>query len=275
MYITNEIMAKLESLGLSPKKSLGQNFLVSKLAIEKIVTAVRAHGPQTLFEVGPGLGSLTDGLTALTCPLTLLELDRSFAEYWRQKNFNVIEGDALKWDWNRVEKPDQTVLVSNLPYQISSSIVIDRSIQEKPLKGMVLMFQKEVAERIVAKPRSEAYGLLSVIAQNFWTIQFVLEAGPKDFYPPPRVASRVLSFSKRTDWEGSRKDFLKVVKAGFAQRRKILISNLKVLGGNAIDEKLRPFFEQLHLSPQVRAEELSIDQWRALTKWLFPDMDKA
>lgn len=270
MYLTSEIIAKLEALGVSPKKSLGQNFLVSKQAIAKIKNAVQQLTPSALVEVGPGLGSLTEALLELQLPLKVLELDRMFAQYWRDRGIEVLEGDALKWDWNLLKEPGSTVLVSNLPYQISSSIVIDRSIHEKRLKGMVLMFQKEVAERIMAKPRSDAYGLLSVIAQNFWTMELVLEAGPKDFYPPPRVASRVLSFRLREDYEGSRRDFLKVVKAGFAQRRKFLLSNLKVLSGQATDTNLRTIFDRLSLSHQIRAEELDIQKWRSLTDSLFP-----
>lgn len=275
MYLTSEIIAKLESMGLSPKKSLGQNFLVSKGAIVKITQAVSALNPEFLVEVGPGLGSLTESLLKLEKPLKLLELDRAFSQHWRDRKLDVIEGDALKWDWNLLKNTEKTVLVSNLPYQISSSIVIDRSIQEKPLKGMVLMFQKEVAERLMAKPKSDAYGFLSVIAQNYWTVSFVLEAGPNDFYPPPRVASRVLSFSPRTDFTGQKKEFLKVVKAGFAQRRKYLISNLKVLSGKAIDNNLRVIFDDLKLSHQVRAEELSVNQWRELTLKIFEGSGKA
>jgi 16S rRNA (adenine1518-N6/adenine1519-N6)-dimethyltransferase len=268
MYLTSELIAKLEALGLSPKKSLGQNFLVSIGAIEKIAAAVRCLNPEFLVEIGPGLGSLTESLLKLNVPIKLLELDRAFSKYWRDRNLEVVEGDALKWDWNLLKNSERTVLVSNLPYQISSSIVIDRSMQNKLFKGMVLMFQKEVAERIMAKPRSEAYGMLSVVAQNFWKIENVLEAGPKDFYPPPRVASRVLAFSPRNDFQGQAKTFLKVVKAGFAQRRKYLISNLRALGGSATGENLRLIFDSIKLSPQVRAEELNIDQWRQLTQLL-------
>lgn len=269
MYLTNEIIAKLESLGASPKKSLGQNFLVSVTTIERIVKAVAELQPQALIEIGPGLGSLTDSLLKLGVPLKVLELDRAFSQYWRDRKVDVIEGDALKWDWNLVKNTEQTVLVSNLPYQISSSIVIDRSIHEKTMRGMVLMFQKEVAERIMARPKTDAYGLLSVIAQNFWKVSIVTDAGSKDFYPPPKIASRVLLFEPRTDVEGSRKNFLKVVKAGFAQRRKFLISNLKVLGGTAKDENLRLIFDALNLSHKVRAEELTINQWRQLTKSIY------
>lgn len=269
MYLTGEIIEKLEALGVSPKKSLGQNFLVSKSVIEKIINAVVELQANQIIEIGPGLGSLTESLIKRDLPLTLMELDKAFSEYWRGRGQKVIEGDALKWDWNLVSQPESTVLVSNLPYQISSSIVIDRSIHEKILKGMVLMFQKEVAERIVAKPKAEAYGLLSVIAQNFWTISVVAEAGPKDFYPPPRVASRILAFKPRRDYSGASRPFLNVVKAGFAQRRKFLISNLRALGGVATDSHLRTLFDSLGLSQKIRAEELSIDQWRALTGALF------
>lgn len=271
MYLTNEIIAKLEALGVAPKKSLGQNFLVSVAAIEKIVRAVEQMKPEALVEIGPGLGSLTEALLKLERPIKLLELDRAFSQYWRDRKLEVVEGDALKWDWNLLKNSDNTVLVSNLPYQISSSIVIDRSVHDKALKGMVLMFQKEVAERITAKPKSEAYGFLSVIAQNFWSIHLVLDAGARDFYPPPKIASRVLAFQPRTDYSGARRNFLKVVKAGFAQRRKFLISNLKALGGGATDENLRNIFDSLALSHKARAEELSIQQWRDLTKKIFEE----
>lgn len=263
MYLTSELLIKLESLGLSPKKSLGQNFLVSKNVIDKILKSAQEFSAETLIEVGPGLGSLTEGLLQRGCPLLLLELDHVFARYWRERGISVIEGDALRWDWNQVKEPESTLLVSNLPYQISSSLVIDRSMSTSPLMGMVLMFQKEVAERIVAKPKTEQYGLLSVIAQNFWNIEFVTEAGPKDFYPPPRVASRVLKWTPKKDYEGDAQDFLTLVKVGFSHRRKYLLSNLKSLGQGSSDFWLSAF-DQLGLSQQVRAEELTLAHWRGL-----------
>lgn len=263
MYLTSEILAKLESLGISPKKSLGQNFLVSQNTIDKILKAAQSFKTENLIEIGPGLGSLTEGLLKWGTPLSLLELDRVFAQYWRDRGQSVIEGDALQWNWNQVARPQSTLLVSNLPYQISSTLVIDRSMSSKPLQGMVLMFQKEVAERIAAKPKTPSYGLLSVIAQNFWTIEFVTEAGPKDFYPPPRVASRVLKFTPKKDFTGKPSEFLKLIKAGFSHRRKYLLSNLKSLG-NMTGDQWHRVFESLPLSPQVRAEELSLKQWRDL-----------
>lgn len=263
MYLTSEILARLESLGIAPKKSLGQNFLVSQNTIDKILKAAEGFDAEQLIEVGPGLGSLTEGLLKLGLPLSLLELDRMFAQYWRDRGQRVIEGDALQWNWNQIVDPQSTLLVSNLPYQISSSLVIDRSLSATPLMGMVLMFQKEVAERITAKPKTDSYGLLSVMAQNFWNVEVVAEAGPKDFYPPPRVASRVLKFTPKKDFTGKPLDFLKLVKAGFSHRRKYLLSNLKSLG-NITAEPWRGIFEALPLSLQGRAEELNLKQWRDL-----------
>jgi len=265
MYLTSEILAKLEVLGISPKKSLGQNFLVSKNTIAKILKAADEFQAEALIEVGPGLGSLTEGLIKMEIPLTLLELDHIFSQYWRDRGFEVIEGDALRWDWKRIPNPASTLLVSNLPYQISSTLVIELSLSALHLKGMVLMFQKEVAERMVAKPKTEQYGLLSVIAQNIWKIEFVTEAGPKDFYPPPRVASRVLKFTPKNEFEGNPREFLNLVKAGFSHRRKYLMSNLKSLG-NVTSDQWRVIFEQIGLSPQIRAEELGVHQWRELAR---------
>ena len=182
----------LQALGASAKKSLGQNFLVSDIVISKIITQVQNQKPQAVFEIGPGAGALTDYLIQICeekkATFQVIELDRAFADYWRQRGLQVFEEDALQFDWSKAVQTPRTILVSNLPYQISSSLVIELSVQDIAFDFMTLMFQKEVAQRIRAQARSADYGLLSVIAQNFWTIQLVSEAGPKDFDPPPRVA---------------------------------------------------------------------------------------
>jgi 16S rRNA (adenine1518-N6/adenine1519-N6)-dimethyltransferase len=224
-----EIIEKLKAMGAEPKRSLGQNFLVSSHVIDKIVTAVQAGDPVALVEVGPGLGALTEGLSQLNKPLLLLELDRRFAGHWRSRGFKVIEGDALALDWGTLGLVPGTTLVSNLPYQISSSLVIERSIAPYGVSRMILMFQKEVAQRLMARARTKDYGLLSVIAQTFWDIRLLLEAGPSDFYPPPNVASRVLVFSEaRPEGMKDPGEFLRFCKAAFAQRRKLMVKNLLV-----------------------------------------------
>jgi len=181
------LQKRLDELRILSKKSLGQNFLISDSVINKILAAVEDEKPVRVIEVGPGCGALTDLLAEKYKDLTLIELDRILAEFWRSQNFKLIEADALqmRWDFSA-----EHLLVSNLPYQISSSLVIDRSLDPIQLKAMILMFQKEVAQRIRAVQQTEHYGMLSVIAQEFWVIGTVCDAGSRDFKPAPKVSSR-------------------------------------------------------------------------------------
>lgn len=261
----------LQDLGILAKKSLGQNFLVSDLVIERIIKQVKEFEPEVLIEVGPGPGALTYFLRQMGIPLTLIELDRVMAAYWREQGLPVIEEDALKLDWSKFYSDKKIVFVSNLPYQISSSIVIERSLEEKGVEHMVLMFQKEVAQRIRALAKTEHYGLLSVIAQTFWKTSMVTEAGPRDFSPPPRVASRVLAFSRIPSDIQDRESFLKFVKAAFAQRRKLLKSNLSGLLNQKklTEEQLVTFLAGMGFKETARAEELSPVQFVRLYNYLF------
>ncbi|MGZ3780554.1 MAG: 16S rRNA (adenine(1518)-N(6)/adenine(1519)-N(6))-dimethyltransferase RsmA [Pseudobdellovibrionaceae bacterium] len=258
----------LQELGILAKKSLGQNFLVSDLVIERIIHQVKEFAPEALIEVGPGPGALTYFLRQMGVPLKLIELDRVIAAYWREQGLEVIEEDALKLNWSQFYSDKKLVFVSNLPYQISSSIVIERSVEEKGPEHMVLMFQKEVAQRIRALPKTEHYGLLSVIAQTFWKTSVVTEAGPRDFSPSPRVASRVLAFSRIPTEIKNRDKFLKFVKAGFAQRRKLLKSNLSGLLNQMklTEEQLVGWLSEMGFKETARAEELSPVQFVRLYK---------
>ncbi len=252
------LMQRLEELQHTAKKSLGQNFLISDLVITKILQKVELQKPQKIIEIGPGLGALTEGLLEMKLPLQLIEMDYNFANYWKNRGCDLIQGDALQLDWAPISS-SQTALVSNLPYQISSSIVIERSLDQSPLAFMVLMFQKEVAQRIQAPARREDYGMLSVIAQNFWKVEIVSEAGPKDFQPPPKIASRVLFFKPLETSITDRKFFLRLVKEAFKQRRKLLKSNLKgFLHDHGVPENdFLDWLAQHELKETARAEELS------------------
>jgi 16S rRNA (adenine1518-N6/adenine1519-N6)-dimethyltransferase len=268
----------MAQLGIQPKRSLGQNFLISQSVIEQIleeVEALRGHfDTKRLIEIGPGLGSLTEGLLQLPFDQTLLlELDSELAEAWRQAaatrpdsagSVEVHEGDALHFPWERESSP--FLLVSNLPYQISSSIVIEMSVADHPPAGMVLMFQREVAERIQARCSTAEYGLLSVIAQNAWLVSRVCDAGPRDFEPAPRVASRVLAFRPvPSPTEFDRTGFLRFVKAGWRQRRKLLAANLVGAEPHLQNRvQVDAWLERLGVPLKTRAEELSPVQWRQL-----------
>lgn len=250
------------------KKALGQNFLISDLVIERILTKARSIPSEQILEIGPGLGSLTEGLMQLGRPLRLLELDRRLCEYWSQKGLFVNEGDALQWDWSQLGST-QTLLVSNLPYQISSSLVIDRCAGPAVLTDMILMFQKEVAQRLTAGVSTAEYGLLSVMAQTHFKMTKVSEASPRDFHPAPKVASRVLHFRREEHPGLNTKNLLRILKLGFGQRRKKLVNNLKksdlAKNEGVFVQHLNDWLVGRGLSVDVRAENLNPRQWAELS----------
>lgn len=267
MTAAERLEKRLNQLNITAKKSLGQNFLVSDGVITKIITAVDREKPNRVIEIGPGCGALTDLLMEKYKDLILVELDRNLAELWRGQNMKVIEGDALQIAWNFDNAG--SILVSNLPYQISSSLVIERSLDSSQLSCMVLMFQREVAQRIRAKQQTEDYGLLSVVAQEFWRIETVCDAGPREFRPAPKVSSRVLKFWPKKSNIGDKKAYLAFVKACFQQRRRVLTTNLAGLDRQLYDiEKLKIWLSENKKNEKVRAEELSPQEINALYNFL-------
>lgn len=265
----DRLKKRQEELQITAKKSLGQNFLISDSVIEKIIKVAQEFKPQKVIEIGPGCGALTDLLLNLFHDFQVIELDHALAEFWRSQNVIVTEADALRIDWGLFPG---SLLVSNLPYQISSSLVIERSLDVIPLQGMILMFQKEVAQRIRATAQSEHYGMLSVMAQEFWHIETVCEAGPVDFRPSPKVASRVLKFIPQVSKVTDRKEYLYFLKIAFQQRRRILKTNLNALGPRFSLEKLEEWLNTNKKSDKVRAEELSPKEFLSL--YLFLKKDK-
>jgi 16S rRNA (adenine1518-N6/adenine1519-N6)-dimethyltransferase len=256
---------RLKELEVFAKKSLGQNFLVSDGVINKIISAVEDHKPNKIVEIGPGCGALTDILREKFNDLTLIELDSKLCEFWRLQGLNVIEADALQMHWNF---HNDYTLVSNLPYQISSSLVIERSLDSIQLQAMVLMFQKEVAQRIRAAAQTEHYGMLSVIAQEFWQIETVCDAGSREFKPAPKVSSRVLKFIPKKSNIQDKKAYLAFVKACFQQRRRVLTTNVKALPSHFDTSKLNGWFEVNKKNEKIRAEELSPTEINSLFHYL-------
>lgn len=260
MILSKEkIFERLRELGAEPKRSLGQNFLISERAVTKIIEAAQRSKPANMIEIGPGLGSLTESLIKIDCAFQVIELDRTFAEYWISRGVKVTEADALKIEWKDLNLAAGTLLVSNLPYQISSSLVIERSVDPANVGQMILMFQKEVAQRLLAKSRTEEYGLLTVIAQTFWKMSNLIEVAPREFYPAPNVASRVVTFewlNRELPVGGSAGDYLKLVKAAFSHRRKLMLKNLVSSWGGLSGDVWGKVFEATGIGAQSRAEEL-------------------
>lgn len=220
-----EVQAKLQELGIRPLKSLGQNFLVDKAIVAKIIEAGELSSHDKVTEIGPGLGSLTELLSKEK--LQLIELDKTLANYWSERGYNTHHGDALKFDWSHASG----LLISNLPYQISSRILVELFCQGCPFESMVLMFQREVGDRIKASPSDKKiYGLLSVVCQLGWEVRTVTKAPAPCFFPRPDVESVVLQFTPRERALDDPKGFVSFLKALFGARRKKLSGIIKSKG---------------------------------------------
>lgn len=260
------------------KKNLGQNFLVDLDAVQGIVRAAGIEPGDQVVEVGPGIGSLTEQLLLAGGKVAAYEVDQSLPEILANElpekvggqdldqRFKLIMKDVLKADFATdlagffdLSKPVK--VVANLPYYITTPIIFNLLESSLDFTSLTLMMQKEVAERLAAQPGSKAYGPLSISVQTQMSVDLALEVGHASFMPKPKVDSAVVVLTpleKPVD-VGDRKQFNRVVKLCFAQRRKTLANNLKTLLPDKEDrEKL---LADLDLDPRQRPEQLAISDF--------------
>ena len=248
----------MELLGIKPKRSLGQNFLISEHVVGQIFKHIELRKPQFIVEVGPGLGTLTERLIERQWPRTLIEYDSQFAGYWRERGESVVEQDALLFNWNEI-KNERIMVLGNLPYQIGARLILELSLAKAEIEVLLFMLQKEVAQRMAAPQNSADYGFLSVVAQTFWSVSQVVDASPGDFFPQPNVASRVLAFKRKVVDPRLDQRFLNFVKKAFQYRRKYM---LKSFPGEV--EQVKRALVQMGLTETVRAEELTVQNFHSL-----------
>ena len=270
------------------KPKLGQHFLTDRDAAETIVEALGKIDDQVVIEIGPGRGALTELLLARAGHLIAIELDHVLAaqmrlKYSRFQNLEVVEGDFLRIEVptllhhkpgllnDRVSgSPVQMTarVVGNIPYYITSDILLKLFEGHRRFDRFVLMMQKEVADRILAKPGSSDYGLLSATAQLYTTIEKILTLPPGAFNPPPKVHSMVLRFESAPRFEELQvpeREFIEFLKLVFAQKRKTLANNLK---GHYSDEQIKSAMKLAGLKSDIRAEALSLEQMAKLFRSL-------
>jgi len=258
------------------KKRFGQHFLHDRSVIDRIIAAANLDELQDVVEIGPGLGVLTDELLPRARHVHVMEIDRDLIarlQARQEPRLTIHAGDVLRLPWDECLPNPPYTLVANLPYNISSQVVF-RLLEHRSLfKKMVLMFQREVGERLAAGPGGKDYGILSVLCQLWYDIRVVCLVNPGAFNPPPKVDSVVLEFSPLA---GPRVDpvderfFQRVVKAGFTQRRKTLRNSLLASGFSAAE--IDPALAAAEISPGRRGETLSLQDFSRLTKNLFhPD----
>ena len=261
----------LDEHGLSPSRALGQNFVADPNTVRRIARLAEVGPGDRVVEIGPGLGSLTLALAETGAEVTAVELDRHLLVPLRSvvepHGVRVVHGDAMRLDWDALLADADAgagrpwVLVANLPYNVATPLVLDLLVKVPAIERMLVMVQREVAERLAARPGSKAYGIPSVKVAYWADAEVVGRVPATVFIPPPRVESALVRLRRlpapRVDVAPDR--LFRLVEAGFGQRRKMLRRSLAGLVDAA-------GFEQAGVRPEARAEELDLEAWARLAR---------
>lgn len=256
------------------KKSLGQNFLQDLDIIRGIIDEVAPQPGETIIEIGPGRGALTEPLVATGARVIAIELDDHLSQQVRDRfapepNFTVINDDALAADLAQVIAPAKSArVVANLPYNVSTAI-LQRLFQQPVITEMTLMLQREVVDRMLAGPNDSERGFLSVLVEAHSVAEPLFDVPPTAFKPVPKVWSSVVRLIARNSIPADIDEakLMRLVGAGFQQRRKTILNNLKASPGLFADPtQVQAKLESAGIEPTRRAQTLTLDEWFALTR---------
>lgn len=259
-------------MSVRAKKHLGQHFLIDKEVSERIADQYKSHnGCKKVLEIGPGMGALTDFLLEKDLDVWVMEIDWDSIAYL-EKNYpklenKIIEADFLKVELTQLMGKESFGVLGNFPYNISSQILFKCLEYRNQIPEIMGMFQKEVAERIAEKPGSKRYGILSVLMQAYYDIEYCFTVDEHVFDPPPRVKSGVIRCTRneRTSLPCDEKLFKQVIKMTFNQRRKTIRNSVKpLIGKEVVDSELFT----------LRPETLSVDQFVELTNIVAEIQDR-
>ena len=253
--------------GITMSKKLGQNFLIKRTVVDQIVKAADLHEGEPVLEVGPGIGTLTQGLAQSGADVTAIELDTRLLEVLdttlaAYDNVKIIHGDVLKLNIPEIMEGKPFKVVANLPYYITTPIIMSLLESKLPIERLVVMVQREVALRMIAQPGSKDYGALSVAVQYYTEPDIVLDVPPKAFMPAPAVTSAVIRCVLRDKPPVDvidEKRFFRVVKAGFAQRRKTFSNTMKTTGLSK--EQIEAILAKANIDGQRRGETFSLQEF--------------
>ncbi len=272
---TREILTKYD---LSAKKSLGQNFIIDTNILRNIVDAGEVDKETTVIEIGPGIGALTEQIAKAAKEVFAFEIDDRLLPVLEDtlspyENIQVFHQDILQVDFEQftaeyLTDTSRLVVIANLPYYITTPIIMALLESNLPVETMVLMMQKEVANRLEAKPSTKAYGSLSIALQYYTEVEIAFTVPKTVFMPQPNVESAVIRLDVREEPAVQVENenlFMTVVRASFQQRRKTIWNNLrKSLGDKEKEERLREAFEQSGIEPSRRGESLTIQEFGRL-----------
>lgn len=264
----------LKRFGIRMNKKLGQNFLIDEHVVNSIVEAAGIKPGDAVLEIGPGIGTLTQGLAEAGANVTAVEIDRRLIEVLSKtlegyENVRVVYGDILKIDIGETVGASNYKVVANLPYYITTPIIMGLLESKMPIDVLVTMVQKEVAQRMVAKPGTKDYGSLSVAVQYYTKAEIVFIVEPDSFIPAPKVDSAVIRCTRLEEppVQVNEKVFFRVVKAAFAQRRKTLSNTLKTTGVPA--ETLKVILANAGIDGTRRGETLTMEEFATLANaWI-------
>jgi 16S rRNA (adenine1518-N6/adenine1519-N6)-dimethyltransferase len=271
----------IRQYAIKPRKRLGQSFLMEQNVIRNISAIAQVTKNDIIVEIGAGIGVLTEELAQNAAKLIAVEMDDKLVEVLKDKllkynNVQIYSGDILKFDFGAIDRDGQQKIkvIGNVPYNISSPVLFHLLSFRKIIDSFILMLQKEVIQRLVAFPGGKDYGVPSVILQMFAAVEKVLDVPAGCFYPRPKVESSVMKgfFLERPLVELADEDFfIRLVRDAFAQRRKMLINNLKKskLSEGFSDIDLKEALDAAGIDGQRRGETLSVEEFGQLSNILF------
>ncbi|MGG7161597.1 16S rRNA (adenine(1518)-N(6)/adenine(1519)-N(6))-dimethyltransferase RsmA [Clostridium baratii] len=268
-YKTQELVKKYN---FKFSKSLGQNFIIDDSVLNDIVKGADVNEEDFVIEIGPGVGTLTAHLLNKAKKVTSIELDNDLIPILKEElgdneHFSLIHNDALKVDFNEIIGDEKSVkLVANLPYYVTTPIIVNLLKNGYNFKSLTIMIQKEVAERIDAEPNCKEYGALSLLVQYYCNTKIVRKVAPSSFIPRPKVESIVIRLDRleKPRVEVTDEKFMfELIRNSFNMRRKTLWNGVKNIGVNKDD--LKKAFEEAGIDPKRRGETLSLEEFAALS----------